>query len=106
MIRLFKRDGQSFDPGDVTLTVSAETPHDSIFPWDDLGKMMLLDGEWTLIETTWNGMPVRGIRWTDTSGLAVELPLPVEVAEEVGRALAGQKVKVAKEMPSQLWTPP
>lgn len=119
MIQVQMQDGTAFmvDAAQVTFTVG-EGDDAKTYGWGDLARIMLIDGGYGVTDGKFGGpqgMPIRGIAWTDTSDLRVEIPMPLEVAEDLGKTLQhGTKVETFKSMPTGLvigekkpmWTPP
>jgi hypothetical protein len=112
MIRLFRKDKSSFDAEDLFVGVPVPDSQDedgkgeiAFFPWAHVAKFTLFDGAIAINDTTLNGMPVRVLVWQDTSGTKFEIPMPVDAAEDIGRALAGIKLQVATELPKEIVTP-
>lgn len=106
MLELRARDGVVFDPFDADVSI---TPKGSAkaYTMEDLLVIGFIDATLGVVEGNFgppgrSGMPIRGLRFTDTSDFSVEIPMPVPFAQELGRELARSKIEVVSGMPTGL----
>lgn len=118
MIQVQMQDGTTFHVEDAEVTFTVGEGEDAkTYGWQDLARIMLIDGGYGVSDGRFGGpqgMPIRGLVWTDTSDMRIEIPMPLEAAEDLGKALQhGTKVETFKTVPSGLvaaekkpmWTP-
>lgn len=103
MIEMKLRNGVVFNPLDAAWTITP-AGSEEIFEWTDVVLIGMLDPAYEVAHGTFGppgraGMPVRGVRFTDTSELAVEVPMPLLAAQEMGRLLSESKIEVVRGMP-------
>lgn len=103
MLEMRLRDGTVFDPLDATWTL-APKGSDKIYGWTDVVLIGMLEPTYDVTHGHFGParMPIRGVRFTDLSDLAVEVPMPLLVAQEMGRLLATSKIEVVQSVPSSL----
>jgi hypothetical protein len=103
VLEMKMRDGTVFDPLVAAWTITPKGS-DKIYGWNDVVLLGMLEPLYDVVHGTFGPakMPIRGVRFTDTSDLQVEVPMPLQVAREMGALLASSKIKVVKQMPTFL----
>lgn len=104
MIEMKLRDGTIFDPADATWTLTVPGREGTIYGWSDVVLIGMLEPSYDVVHGVFGPakMPIRGVRFTDLSDLAVEVPLPLSVAREMGELLSTSKIEVVKSLPASI----
>lgn len=115
MIVVVLKDGsrRTLDKAKVTLEWTIDDAGTvETFTLDEVKALMVMDPEVGTMLGDIGGMPVLGMRFTDTSDLRIEIPIPVGDAATLGNQLvemvtaAQSKVHRVGLMPSTLPPPP
>jgi hypothetical protein len=90
---------RALDQASVTLTWAEPGPNEDVlrsFILKDVVKLVMIEPDVRIAPGNMNGMPVVGIALHDTSDVVVEVPMPADYAEDMGRELQ-QYAKVSRE---------
>lgn len=103
MITFRMKDGVTFDPTEAIITITPKGS-ETLYSWEDLALMGLIDVSFDVMRGVFGPakMPIRGIRFNDPSDLQIEVPMPLEIATEMGKMLQETKVEVVKHLPASL----
>lgn len=106
MIQVRMKDGVTFmaDEAEWKITPPGNTGSYSLDDVEAIGLMEIgyevTQGEYG--PPGYKPLPIRGLRFFDTSDLRVEVPLPVPVAREMGELLSTSKIEVVQHLPAAL----
>lgn len=101
MLEMRLHDGRTFEPEKATWRITL--PDGTEATWSDVALLMIIDPEYAVTQGKFGeGMPIRGVRFHDTSDLSVEVPMPLEAAQEMGKLLSNSKVEIAQAIPTGL----
>lgn len=100
MLEMKLRDGTIFNPLDAAWTLMPKGSA-KVYGWDDVVLIGMLEPIYDVAEGHFGParMPIRGVRFTDASDLQVEVPMPLLVAQEMGRLLSMSKIDVVSTVP-------
>jgi hypothetical protein len=108
MIEMRTKDGTTFDPNDATWSIVVPSNPAVPYTWEDVALIMLIEPTYDVVQGQFGppgakgGMPIRGVKFTDMSDLAVEVPMPLQVAREMGSLLAESAIEVVSGIPTSL----